>query len=468
MLQKERLRAQAESQTHVLAAKEEQRVKFEGELLALRSIGEKAEARLHGREDQLDQRFRALESKEIAVLAQVETVEQRQAEAVQRLEQIEQEFLRVAGMSPSEAKAQLLQQVEAESRSEAAKLMKQIEEDARDQAERNAKKLLLDVMQRGLVDTISEATTAVVELPSEDLKGRLIGREGRNIRAFEQVTGTDLLIDETPEVVMISSFDPIRREAARLTLINLMLDGRIHPGRIEELHEKSKLEVERTIREAGERAAEKANVSGLRREIVEVLGKLRFRASYAQNVLDHSVEVARMAEIIAHELGFPAETTKRAALLHDIGKALGPEWEGPHAITGMEFLKSLGEKPAITHAVGAHHREIEPLTPEAQIVILADTLSATRPGARRESLENYLKRMTSLEALANSFNGVEKSYAVQAGREIRLIVRPQEVDDLGAATLAREVAKRIEQEMEIPGQVRVTVIREVRVTEIAK
>ncbi len=439
-------------------------------LIAAMAVESKAkiEARIHAREDALDRRFEALETREGASQRSLDEIETKSQEGLDRLAKIDAELHRVAQLTTEEARQEILSRVEKETREEASKLARQIEEDARDAAELKAKQLLIEVMQRGLVDTITEATTAIVELPSEDLKGRIIGREGRNIRAFEQITGTDLLIDETPEVAMISCFDPIRREAARLTLMNLMLDGRIHPGRIEEIHEKSKAEVDQTIREAGEKAAAKANVRGLKRDTIEMLGKLRFRSSFAQNVLDHSVEVAKMAEIMAHELGFNAEIAKRAGLLHDIGKALGPEWEGPHALTGMEFLKGLGEKPAITHAVGAHHREIEPTTPEALIVILADTLSATRPGARRESLDNYLKRMTNLEALANSFPGVEKSYAVQAGRELRLVVRPQEIDDLGAARLAKEVAKRIEEEMEIPGQVRVTVIRELRITEVAK
>jgi ribonucrease Y len=319
-----------------------------------------------------------------------------------------------------------------------------------------------------VVDYVTEATLAVVELPSEDMKGRIIGREGRNIRAFEQVTGVDLIIDETPEAVVISCFDPVRRETARLALMNLMVDGRIHPGRIEELFEKAKEEVDRMIRDAGERAAERAHVPGLHPRMVETMGKLRFRTSYAQNVLDHSVEVATLCANFASELGLNVEVAKRAGLLHDIGKALGPEWEGPHALTGMEYLRSLGEKEHVLNAVGAHHNEIEPTSPEAMIVIIADTISAARPGARRENLENYLKRLTALETLANSFPGVERSYAVQAGREIRMIVKPEEIDDLAAARLANEVAKRIESEMEYPGQIKVTVIRETRATGTAK
>jgi ribonuclease Y len=334
--------------------------------------------------------------------------------------------------------------------------------------DRRARKHLLDVMQRSIVDYVTEATIAVVEIPNEEMKGRIIGREGRNIRSFEQITGVDLIIDETPEAVVISSFDPVRREIARLALMNLMIDGRIHPGRIEELHEKATQEVSRMIREAGERAATRANVSGLTPRVIETLGKLRFRTSYAQNVLDHSVEVSRMAENIAHELGLNPEVAKRAGLLHDIGKALGPEFEGPHALTGMEFLRSQNERESVLHAVGAHHYEIEPNSPEAVAVIIADTISAARPGARRENLENYFKRLTTLEALANDFPGVHRSYAVQAGREIRLIVKPDELDDLGAARLAAAVAKKIETDLDYPGQVKVTVIREFRKTEIAK
>jgi len=278
----------------------------------------------------------------------------------------------------------------------------------------------------------------------------------------------DLIIDETPEAVVISCFDPVRRETARLALMNLMVDGRIHPGRIEELYEKAQAEVNRMILEAGERATERANVSGLSPKVIETMGRLRFRTSYAQNVLDHSVEVARLAENLAAEMGLNTEVAKRAGLLHDIGKALGPEWEGPHAITGMEYLRTVGERDSVLHAVGAHHNEIEPTTAEAILVIIADSISAARPGARRENLENYLKRLTSLESLANSFDGVERSYAVQAGREIRLIVKPLEVDDLGAARLANEVAKKIEKDLEYPGQIKVTVIRETRIQQVAK
>ena len=362
----------------------------------------------------------------------------------------------------------VLEQISKEFSQSAANKAKQIEEDAVADAEIRAKRIVLDVIQRSAVDYVTEATIAVVELPSEDMKGRIIGREGRNIRAFEQVTGVDLIVDETPEAVVISSFDPIRRETARIALMNLMVDGRIHPGRIEELFDKAKVEVDRMIRDAGERATERAQVSGLNPKIVETMGRLRFRTSYAQNVLDHSVEVATLCASLAAELGLNVESSKRAGFLHDIGKALGPEWEGPHALTGMEFLRSLGEKEPILNAVGAHHFEIEPNCPEAQLVIIGDTLSAARPGARRESLENYIKRLTALETVANSFPGVERSFAVQAGRELRMIVKPEELDDLAARRLASDVARRIEAEMEYPGQIRVTVIRETRSTDTAK
>ncbi|RYG22860.1 ribonuclease Y, partial [bacterium] len=385
-----------------------------------------------------------------------------------KLRAAEEELMRIGNLDKAKARDLYLKRIESEFREAAAQKARDVEGQIAAEAERKAKKAVLDVIQRHVVDYVTEATLAVVELPSEDMKGRIIGREGRNIRAFEQTTGVDLIVDETPEAVVISCFDPVRRETARLTLMNLMLDGRIHPSRIEELHEKAQEEVARMVKEAGERAAERADVGPLPPKVIDTMGRLRFRTSYAQNVLDHSVEVARLAAALAHELDLNAEVAKRAGFLHDIGKALGPEWEGPHAITGMEFLRTMGEKEPVLHAVGAHHHDIEPSTPEAVLVILADTISASRPGARRESLENHIKRLTALETLANSFPGVDRSYAVQAGREVRLIVRPEKVDDLGARRLALQVAKRIEGELEYPGQIKVTVIRETRASEIAK
>lgn len=428
----------------------------------------RSEERLRDREDALDARRATLDAREAETAALLRGAHEKDALSDRRLHDAEAELARIANLDKTKARDLYLKRIESEFREAGAQRAKEVEAASAAEIERQAKKAVLDVIQRHVVDYVTEATLAVVELPSEDMKGRIIGREGRNIRAFEQTTGVDLIVDETPEAVVISCFDPVRRETARLTLMNLMLDGRIHPGRIEELHEKATQEVERMIREAGERAMERADIGPLPPKVVETMGRLRFRTSYAQNVLDHSVEVSRLARALAHELGLNAEIAKRAGFLHDVGKALGPEWEGPHALTGMEFLRSMGEREPVLHAVGAHHHDVEPSSPEAVLVILADTLSAARPGARRESLENHLKRLTALEAIANSFPGVERSYAVQAGREVRLIVKPEQVDDLGARRLARQVAKRIEGELEYPGQIKVTVVRETRASEIAK
>lgn len=455
----------------LLAAKEEAlRLRDAADLEAKEKLAtlQKAEDRLRAREDALESRRAAIDSREGELTKEVRSLAEKEDAVERRLRDVDEELMRVANLEKPKARELYLKKIEGEFREAGAQRAREVENQSAAEAERKAKKAVLDVIQRHVVDYVTEATLAVVELPSEDMKGRIIGREGRNIRAFEQTTGVDLIVDETPEAVVISCFDPVRRETARLTLMNLMLDGRIHPSRIEELHEKAQAEVERMVKEAGERAVVRADVGPFPPRVVETMGRLRFRTSYAQNVLDHSVEVARLAASLAHELGLNAEVAKRAGFLHDIGKALGPEWEGPHAITGMEFLRSMGEKEAVLHAVGAHHNDIEPSSPEAILVILADTISAARPGARRESLENHIKRLTSLETIANSFPGVDRSYAVQAGREVRLIVRPEQVDDLGARRLALQVAKRIEGELDYPGQIKVTVIRETRASEIAK
>jgi ribonuclease Y len=428
----------------------------------------KTEDRLCARDEALDRRRLQLEEKEAELSREIRLVAEKADQIEKKLREVDAELQRIGNLDKAKARDIYVKRVESEFKEIGLRKAREIESQAMADAERKAKKIMLDVMQRSAVDYVTEATLAVVELPSEDMKGRIIGREGRNIRAFEQVTGVDLIVDETPEAVVISCFDPVRRETARLALMNLMVDGRIHPGRIEELYEKAQIEVARSVVEAGERAAERAGIVSLSPRIIEMMGRLRFRTSYAQNVLDHSVEVARLAGNLASELGLNAELAKRAGFLHDVGKALGVEWEGPHAITGMEFLKTYGEREPLLNAVGAHHYEIEPGSPEAMVIIVADAISAARPGARRENLENYLKRLTALESLANSFPGVDRSYAVQAGREIRLIVSPTEVDDLGAARIANEVAKRIESELEYPGQIKVTVIRETRVQQTAK
>ncbi|CAN5700032.1 ribonuclease Y [soil metagenome] len=444
------------------------RGQLEAEYKDRQAVLARTDDRLCVKEEALDARRAVMDGREAEMVREQKGLLEKEEAIDRRLRQVEEEFQKVAHLTKVQARDLYLKRIEAEFREIGARRAKEAEAHAALDTERRAKKVILDAMQRSVVEYVTEATLAVVELPSEDMKGRIIGREGRNIRAFEQTTGVDLIIDDTPEAVVISCFDPVRREVARLTLMNLMLDGRIHPSRIEELHEKASAEVERMVREAGEKAAERANVSGLTPKTIEVLGRLRFRTSYAQNVLDHSVEVARLAENLAYELSLNAEIAKRAALLHDIGKALGPEWEGSHATTGMDFLRTQGEKEPILLAVGAHHHDIEPTSAEAVLVIIADSISAARPGARRESLENYLKRLTSLEELASSFPGVDRTYAVQAGREVRLIVKPEQVDDLGAARLANDVARRIEKDLDFPGQIKVTVIRETRTTEVAK
>jgi len=468
-----RIQHEAELRTNeiLLQAKEESlriRERTEEEAREKLATIARSEDRLGAKDEALEARRVQLEDRDQCLKTEARRLSELEDSIEKRLKVVDEELRRIANLNKEQARDLYLSQIEGEFSEIGLRRAKEIEAQAVLEAEKKAKKIVLDVIQRSVVDYVTEATLAVVELPSEDMKGRIIGREGRNIRAFEQVTGVDLIIDETPEAVVISCFDPVRRETARLALMNLMVDGRIHPGRIEELYEKAQVEVSRMILEAGQRAVERANVSGLPPKVIETMGRLRFRTSYAQNVLDHSVEVARLAENLAAEMGLNTEVAKRAGLLHDIGKALGPEWEGPHAITGMEYLRTIGERESVLHAVGAHHFEIEPTSAEAILVIISDSISAARPGARRENLENYLKRLSSLETLANSFDGVERSYAVQAGREIRLIVKPTEVDDLGAARLANDVAKKIEKDLEYPGQIKVTVIRETRVQQVAK
>lgn len=340
--------------------------------------------------------------------------------------------------------------------------------DAEEVLQTKTNALLINAMERNAMQVANSTTTSVVEIPSEDVKGRIIGRDGRNIRSFEQITGVELIVDETPDAVMLSSFEPIRREIARVTLTNLIVDGRIHPAKIEEWHQKATEEVDRMLLESAKKAATSAQAGPLPKAILQALGKLRFRTSYTQNVLDHSVEVAQIAAMISDELGLNTKQLRRAALLHDIGKSLGEEWEGPHAIAGMNFLKQFTETELVLNAVGAHHREIEPVSPEAQVLIIADILSASRPGARRVSYEDFLKRMTALETIATEHPGVERSFVVQSGREIRVIVKPEQLDDQRSRTLAKEIAQKISAQKETPGQIKVTVIRETKFIEIVK
>lgn len=463
-LEQQKKQAVLEAREEVLKLKEATEAELKDQRTQMDRLAESLQRKedfLQERQTKLETRESDINRREAELQASFDLALQRQSEADAKLEAI-------AKLTKTQAKERVLQQAADESRAETLERIAEIEANLTHDVENKARRMILEVMERNSAEYVTEATVAVVSLPSDEMKGRLIGREGRNIRAFEQVTGVDLIIDETPEAVVVSSFDPIRRETARLALMNLMIDGRIHPGRIEELYEKAQIEVERTVNEAGQRAADQAGVLGLPSKVVETMGRLRFRTSYAQNVLDHSVEVAVLGSMFAAEMGLNVEITRKACFLHDIGKALPSEWEGPHALTGMEFLKQQGMKEPILNAVGAHHREIEPASNEAQIVIIADGMSASRPGARRESLDNYVKRLENLEELASGFPGVDRAYALHAGREVRVLVRANEVDDLGSIKLAKDIAKRIEQELSYPGQIKVTVIRETRSQETAR
>jgi ribonuclease Y len=377
------------------------------------------------------------------------------------------ELERLAGMTVAEAKQHLLERSEDLVRHELARQVRQMEEEARSDAKRRARNLVADALQRVAASHAAETTVTLVELPSDDMKGRIIGREGRNIRALEHLTGVDIIIDDTPNAVVLSSFDGLRRETARLTLTKLIEDGRIHPARIEEMYYQSKAELEDYVRQAGEQAVFEANCGDFHEELVKILGRLRYRTSYGQNVLKHTLEVVHLGGIMAVELGAGVKTTKRAALLHDIGKAMTHEVEGSHALISAQLARRYGESQGVVHAIEAHHYEVQPQTVEAVLLISADAISASRPGARGESLENYIKRLESLEGLAASRAGVEKVYALQAGREIRVIVKPEEIDDDAAVLLSHEIAREIEDQLEYPGQIKVTVIRESRATDVA-
>jgi ribonuclease Y len=426
------------------------------------------ERRLTQKEETLDRRLDNLDRKEKGVSDMEANVQIKLTEAAELVTQQKVELEKVARMSAEEAKALLLKQVEHDIERDLARTIRQAEEQAKEDADRIARDIVTLAIQRCAVDQAAETTVSVVPLPGDDMKGRIIGREGRNIRAFETLTGVDLIIDDTPEAVVVSGFDPVRREVARLALANLILDGRIHPGRIEETVKKAQSETEQTMKEAAERAVFETGVTGLDTELLKLLGRLRFRTSYGQNVLQHSIEVAHLAGAIAAELEVNVPLARRAGLLHDLGKAIDFEVEKPHAVISMDLLKRYREPAEVVHAVGAHHHDIEPHSVEAVLVMAADAISAGRPGARRETLETYVKRLQKLEEIVDSFEGVEKTYAVQAGREIRVMVKPGELNDDKTTKLAYDVARKIEQEMEYPGQIKVTVIRETRSVEYAK
>ena len=445
------------------------RSEMENEHREKRAEIQRLERRLAQKEETLERRLETMEGRERQLQDRDAAVTLAKQEADSLLAVQNDRLQQLAGLSREEAKGLFLKSVEDDSRHEAAKLMREIEETARRDGERKARKIVTDIIQRCSVDQTSETTVSVVPLPNDEMKGRIIGREGRNIRAFETMTGVDLIIDDTPEAVVLSGFDPVRREIARIALTNLIVDGRIHPGRIEEIIKKAQAEVDSRIQEAGERAVLETGLTGLAPEIVHLLGKMKYRTSYGQNVLNHSIEVSHIAAMLAAELGADVAVARRAGLLHDLGKAVDFELEGrPHALLTGDLLRRYKELEPVVHAAEAHHHDVDPSTVEAILVICGDQISAARPGARRETLETYVKRLKKLEEIGEGFPGVEKTFAVQAGREIRVIVKPEQIDDLEALRLARDMAKRIEEEMEYPGQIKVTVIRETRAVDYAK
>jgi len=426
------------------------------------------ERRLQSREDHLENKEKNIDDREkLAKKAEEELIKLK--DTLQGVkDKLVVELEKVAGLTREEAKQELLSRLDKELDQEAARKIKAKEEEIQKESEKKAREILATAIQRCAVDHVVETTTSVVELPGDEMKGRIIGREGRNIRAFETKTGVDLIVDDTPEAVILSSFDPLRRETARITLQKLIADGRIHPARVEEMYEKAKQELKAAMWEHGEKAAMETGVHGLPPVIIQLLGRLHYRTSYGQNVLQHSVEMAHLAGMLASELGVNINLAKRAALLHDLGKGIDQEQEGTHVRLGVMFAEKAGESPEVLHAMEAHHGDVEPKTIEAVIVQVCDAISAGRPGARRDTLEAYVKRLEKLESVAKNFEGVEKVYAISAGREVRVIVQPDRIDDLTAIKLAHDIAKKIESELEYPGEVKVTVIRETRATDTAK
>ncbi len=463
--------ARAQQKELILQAKEETlRLQREADEEGRSRRGELAnlERRLLERDEQLDQRTEMLEARDRKLLERErELDEHREALARARQEQVAA-LERVSGMNAAQAKEMLLEAIREDAERDAVRLAKAIERTAREEAENRARDIVVTAIQRVMADHTAEMTVSVVPLPNEEMKGRIIGREGRNIRALEQATGVDLIIDDTPESVVLSGFDPVRREIARLALTKLIADGRIHPGRIEEVVARTRSEIDLVMRQAGETAAYDSGVPGLPPEIIRLLGRLKYRTSYGQNVLQHAVETSRLASIIAAEVGADVQICKTGGLLHDIGKAIDHEVEGPHAAIGAQFAARLGLAPQVVNGIAAHHQEVEYTCIEAPIVQIADAISASRPGARGESVETYLKRLDDLQAIAASFAGVEKAFAVQAGREVRILVRPTEIDDLASMRLARDIVRKIEESLTYPGQIKVTVIRETRAVEYAK
>ncbi|MCI8760767.1 MAG: ribonuclease Y [Clostridia bacterium] len=455
----------------IFKAKEEimnSRKELDQEIKERRGEVQKQESRLIQKEENLEKRENNFERKEKELERELQDIE-KQKEEIGRLHEEEMvELQRIASLTTEEAKEQLLSEMDKELTAEKANLIREKEQKAKENAIKNAKEILSYAVQKCAADHSQETTVSIVALPNDDMKGRIIGREGRNIKALETLTGIDLIIDDTPEAVVLSGFDPLRREVAKIALEKLIDDGRIHPAKIEEMVEKAKEEVDTTIKEEGERAVLETGVIGLHPDIVKLIGKLKFRTSYGQNVLNHSIEVSNLARIMAEELGLDPKLARRAGLLHDIGKALDHDMEGTHVEIGVEILKKFKENPLVVNAVEAHHGDVEPQTLEAVLIQAADAISASRPGARRETVEAYIKRLQNLEEIADSFEGVEKSFAIQAGREVRIIVKPDKISDDKMTILARDVAKKIENEMDYPGQIKVNMIRETRVIDYAK
>ena len=463
--------AESKKREATLEAKEEilrSRKEYEKEEKERRADLQKQERRLQQKEENIDRKTDAIEKKEEA-LAQKHAALDKENEEIKIIKRSQTEMLeRISGFTADEAKKYLIEQVESEVTHEIALKIKEIEARAKDEADQYAREIVASAIQRCAADHVAEITVSVVPLPNDEMKGRIIGREGRNIRTIETLTGVDLIIDDTPEAITVSCFEPVRREVARLALEKLIADGRIHPTHIEEMVAKARREVDAVIKSEGERAVLETGVRGLHPELVKLLGRLHYRTSYGQNVLQHSIEVAHLAGMMAAELGADVATAKRAGLLHDIGKAVDHELEGTHVALGVEFLRKYHEREDVIHAVQAHHNDVEPQTVVACLVQAADAISAARPGARRENIENYIKRLEKLEEITGSYPGVETSYAIQAGREVRVMVKPEQVSEDDMVILARELAKRIESELEYPGQIKVHVLRETKVIEYAK